>query len=411
MVSRRKDNDLDTLAALGEQAKASGDPSGFMTDGLVSSDFSVVLSGCLDFDPELPEYARKQIATKVTYDPKLPRPITADVLLRQCSKLEREYLSLPKRKFRLLTEISLWWTIDVPPTRIGSTALTFKSKNARGFKERARLYREMKSTVGFDLPRHYMQLSALVTARTPDEAAERALKDIDILRASWNLAINRGKAWRHSGGRPPPINEIRLSPFHTVHESNGKLIDHQFWYDPGYSCPAKPYNDSVKFVRLLSFAKKLRTRLAKLPYRPEIEEGLIRYVRALDSSDLNDAFLRLWSLLEFLTDSSYDPYKVATRRAAFMFADRERSQLVLTHLTNYRNRFVHAGSETNDIEPLVFMLKRYVDALLIFHIGNVFGFESRTDAARFMDHPTSYSEIDIRVKRLRQARKFLSSDS
>ena len=84
-------------------------------------------------------------------------------------------------------------------------------------------------------------------------------------------------------------------------------------------------------------------------------------VRALDSADLNGAFLRLWSLLEHLTDSTHEPYKVATRRAAFMFADRERSQLVLSNLTNYRNRFVHVGSETGDIESLVFQLKTLRD--------------------------------------------------
>jgi hypothetical protein len=31
-----------------------------------------------------------------------------------------------------------------------------------------------------------------------------------------------------------------------------------------------------------------------------------------------------------------------------MFADGERSQLFLTHLTNHRNRFVHAGSDTDE---------------------------------------------------------------
>ena len=120
----------------------------------------------------------------------------------------------------------------------------------------------------------------------------------------------------------------------------------------------------------------MRLKVAKLPYCSDIEGALIRYVRALDSADLNDTFLRLWSLLEYLTDSGHDPYKVATRRAAFMFADRERSMLVLTHLTNHRNRFVHAGSDTDEIESLVFLLKRYVDCLLIFHLGNRFAFTS-----------------------------------
>ena len=157
----------------------------------------------------------------------------------------------------------------------------------------------------------------------------------------------------------------------------------------------------------MAFAKNLRTRLSNLPYREDIESALIRYVRALDSADLNDAFLRLWSLLEYLTDSTNDPYKVATRRAAFMFADRDSSHLVLSNLTNHRNRFVHVGSETEDIESLVFQLKRYVDALLLFHLGNRFGFASRTEASLFMDLPPNKDELDLRIRRLQQARRFI----
>ena len=90
-----------------------------------------------------------------------------------------------------------------------------------------------------------------------------------------------------------------------------------------------------------------------------------------------------------------------------MFADRERSQLVLSNLTSHRNRFVHVGSETDDIESLVFQLKRYVDALLLFHLGNRFGFKSRSEAAQFMDQPPDRIELELRAKRLQQAMRFI----
>ena len=154
MVTRRKDNDLSTLAARVEQAKADGDPGGFISGGLVTSDFAIVLAGCLEFDPELPEFECKRIALKVAHNPALPRPITAEVLLRLCSKHEREYLSKPKQSFRLLTEISLWSTVDVPTTRIGATTLTFKPKQSKGFTERAKLFQVSQATVGFELPKH-----------------------------------------------------------------------------------------------------------------------------------------------------------------------------------------------------------------------------------------------------------------
>lgn len=408
MATRRKDTDLTALAARAERAKADGDPGGFITGGFVSSDFSLVLGGCIEFHIDLPEFERKRIVRRVSHDAKTSRPITADSLLKQCSKLEQEYLALSMKPFRLLTEISISRTIDVPRTNVGQTTVTFNPRTVRGFSERSRLFNESRGTVGFALPDHYMRVSALVSARTPYEAAEKALNVIDLVRASWNLSLNRGKAWRHSGGRPSPVNDIRLSPFHTVHDSVGALATETYWYDPGFSKPAGLYSDKSRFSKLQEFAQNLRTRLTQLPYRSDIESALIRYVRALDSADLNDAFLRLWSLLEYLTDSGHDPYKVATRRAAFMFQDRERAQLVLTHLTQHRNRFVHAGSESDEIESLVFLLKRHVDSLLLFHLGNSFGFATRAEAARFMDLPPNRDEINLRIRRLRSARKFIS---
>ncbi len=408
MATRRKDTDLTALAARAECAKANGDSDDFISGGFANSDFSIILGGCIEFHKDLPEFERKRIVRRVSHDSKTSRPITADSLLKQCTILEHEYLALPMKPFRLLTEISISRTIDIPRTNVGQTTVTFNPRTVSGFSERSRLFNESRGSVGFALPDHYMQVSVLVSARTPYEAAEKALNVIDLVRASWNLSLNRGKAWRLSGGRPSPVNDIRLSPFHTVHDPMGALATQTYWYDPGFSKPAGLYSDKTRFSKLQEFAKNLRTRLTLLPYRSDIESALIRYVRALDSADLNDAFLRLWSLLEYLTDSGHDPYKVATRRAAFMFQDRERAQLVLTHLTQHRNRFVHAGSDSNEIESLVFLLKRHVDSLLLFHLGNSFGFATRAEAARFMDLPPNRDEIDLRIRRLRSARKFIS---
>jgi hypothetical protein len=409
MASPRKNTDLSALAARAERAKAGDDHSGFITGGFGASEFSIILGGCVEFHAEVPELECKRIVSRVAYDPAIVRPITRESLLKHCTRLEQEYLLLPMKSFRLLTEISLWWTIEVPHTRAGTATITFDPKTVKGFAERSRLFNETRATENFALPAHYKRVSALVSARTPSEAAEKALNAIDLVRASWNLSLNRGKAWRHSSDLRSPVNDIRLSPFHTVHDLSGALATDTYWYDPGYTAPAKLYSDKPRFSKLQEFAKNLRKKLSHLPYRQDIESALLRYVRALDSADLNDAFLRLWSLLEYLTDSSHDPYKVAMRRAAFIFRDRERAQLVLAHLTQHRNRFVHAGSDSDEIESLVFLLKRHVDALLLFHLGNPFAFITREEAARFMDLPPSRVEIDLRIDQLRSARKFVSA--
>ena len=257
MASSRKDTDLAALAARAESAKSDGDPAGFLSGGFATSDFSLILGGWIEFHPDLPEFERKKILISVSFDSAIARPITANSLLKQCSKLEQEYLALPKIQFRLLSEISLLWTIDVPRTKVGQTTITFNPKRVKGFAERSRLLNDSRAELGFVLPNHYKRLSALVSARTPFEAAEMALNGIDLMRASWNLAINRGKIWRYSSGSPSPVNEIRLLPFHTVHDSTGTLATETYWFDPGYAKPASLYSDKPQFSGLQEFAKKL----------------------------------------------------------------------------------------------------------------------------------------------------------
>jgi hypothetical protein len=320
--------------------------------------------------------------------------------------LEQEYLAQPLKKYRLLTEVSLWWTLDMKSTKVEDCSITFKSKRDRAFSLRAQLASDSASTLGFQLPKNYMRVVVNVTSRTPSEAAERSLEALDLLRASWNLTLNRGKTWRYSS-TPSPVNDIRLSPFHTVHELSGAVIENSFWYEPSFRKPINPFNDKSKFLRVQNTAKILRQQLRKSPYSDDLRNAMIRYVRALDSADLNDTFLRLWSLLEYLTDSSHDPYKVATRRAAFLFRDKDRSQLVLANLTSFRNRFVHAGVDSEQIESLVFQLKRYVDALLLFHLGNSLSFTSRSEAANFMDLPTNVAALNGKMRRILQAIKFV----
>jgi hypothetical protein len=377
--------------------------------GFEHSELVIVLGGMIEFAAAIPELERRKILNKATFEAGGKGKITPTLLLQSCHKQETEYLRRPLTAFRLLTGVSLASVHNLPSIRIGSSAITFNPKAQVARQHRAKLYSDAKFSLGFDLPTQYMDVSVTVKARSPFEGAQRALDAIDLARATWNLALNRGKDWRISSGRPRPVNDILLGPFHTMHNEDGSLATESWWYDPGYSGPAQPFMDRAKIDRLFTFSKKLRTRLSQSAYPDELANSLVRYVRALDAADLNDAFLRLWSILEFLTDSTFNPYKVAVRRAAFMFAERDYSVQVLTHLMNHRNRFVHAGTDTAEIESLVYLLKRYVDALLMFHIGNLFKFKSRASAALFMDLPPSKSQIDQRIRRLRNAHKFVTA--
>jgi hypothetical protein len=65
---------------------------------------------------------------------------------------------------------------------------------------------------------------------------------------------------------------------------------------------------------------------------------------------------------------------------------------ILKHLNRYRNRTVHAGQETEAVEPLLYQLKFYAERLLEFHLSAIPAFDSVEDAAVFLD---TASEEDV----------------
>lgn len=113
-----------------------------------------------------------------------------------------------------------------------------------------------------------------------------------------------------------------------------------------------------------------------------------------------------YGALELLTATKNASYAVTIRRAAFMFEERDYSFQFLSYLREYRNNSVHAGSESDEIEALLYQLKRYVEALLAFHVTNKFNCASMEDASKFMDLPSSKRLLDEEIKKLKFAKKF-----
>jgi hypothetical protein len=122
--------------------------------------------------------------------------------------------------------------------------------------------------------------------------------------------------------------------------------------------------------------------------------------------DWEGAFLKLWSVLELLTNSCRDNNIVTARRTAYIYDDRDFALQVLKHLRDYRNRSVHADIDNTAIEIYVYQLKSFVEALLGFHLGSSYGFESMEEAARFLELPSDRDAIETRIRMLQYAQRF-----
>lgn len=254
-----------------------------------------------------------------------------------------------------------------------------------------------------------MTVCVSVEERTLEAAADKALDRLDCIRGIWNLFENRRHWVRHSGGLRKPVNQILLGPIHTLHKKTGELATDLWWYEPQYRGQVNVYKDVRKINPMYKFMRDVRKLLNASLYKKELVEGILRYVRALDARDWNDAYLRLWSVLEHLTSTVSEPYGVTIRRASFLFEDIKYNLQVLSHLRDIRNDLVHSGSEPNDIEIMMYRLKYYVECLMEFHLANRCKFVSLADTGGFLDVNPDSKWIAKKMRALRLASKFLSN--
>ena len=91
--------------------------------------------------------------------------------------------------------------------------------------------------------------------------------------------------------------------------------------------------------------------------------------------------------MESPTDSSIGDYDAIIRRTVSLFGEADFHKQVLKHLRHFRNRVVHAGEGTEEIETLLFQLRRYVQELITFHATNDLRFERFEEACEFLDLP------------------------
>jgi hypothetical protein len=265
-----------------------------------------------------------------------------------------------------------------------------------------------------ELPRerpHWERYSAVrvsARARSVEQAAESTLDALDLLRGIWNLYFNRGVPWRSSYGRRQPINTIVLGPIHSLHEPSGKLATDRFWWSADYAGPRKPIRLAPELERLRNFERLIRRYLSKSSYREDIEASIRRYTRTLDSPHWNAAFVQLWGLLEHLTDTSNMGYENTIRRALFLYHKDERNynRQILRHLRHYRNRVVHSGYETDEIELLLYQLKRFVERVLLYHIFATPSFSRREDTAQFMQLPADLPELQRQIRMMQLALRY-----
>lgn len=332
-------------------------------------------------------------------------------VIQHISRLEEQHKKKPMLQFYMAGCVSVNSKDRIAPVRSPHYQIKFGQDVQRKVLNQETTYRRVfLQAENRDFPRGYLRFVVSVRGKTPAEAGWQALDTVDYYRALWNLRLNSQCYWRMSSGAVNPVNRIVLGPLQTLFTSDLTLIDDQWWHDQGYRGPHKVLDVTDIWGDLRRYDLRARKKINASPCKDMIVDGLLRYVRALDGRDYESVFLKLWSLLEHLTQNNKDKKDVTIiRRAAFVWKDHEFNKEILLHLKEIRNRMVHLDHFGGRGETVVYQLKRYVEAMLAFHIGSGGKFKSKEQVWHFLDLDPNPKNLSDRSGLIKRGIKFRAS--
>jgi len=387
--------------------RASGGESTVSFDGFQIQDLLAVTISAIDFDEEIPELRRRRIVTQAVFKIAARHTLSSRNLLASINRLESEWKAADLKRYTFLSSMSVKYFYRLRRVNARGITITFNDESPSEI-EQTDVGRRSEFSIHSSLPKDYTNVRAFVDARDEDEASEFAFDAIDLIRGIWCYYFNSRK-WSRESQIPTEVNDIKLGPLHLLRESPKR-----WWFDPDYPGHVKPKNIEKEWYYLKKFQHSVQRDLRESNFGRDLEEAIIRYVRALDERNLDTAFLRLWGVLEYLTDTTEMPYKHTVQRAAFAYPEVPFLHTqTLAHLRNYRNLSVHRGEHSRDVERFVFQLKRYVEHLLWYLLRKGRPFATLKEASEFLDLSPYPDELDERISdarsrldMLKRARRF-----
>jgi hypothetical protein len=225
-------------------------------EGFAFQEMQAVLQTSFGFDPEVPEFERHKILHDAVFSVGAKGIISKETLAAGIDRLEREYLKGVKRRFTLVSSLSMIYGGYLRPIRMGEVSIRFFDRAPRRY-----VLPPAGGVMSWPVllhPEEYTVVASSVFARNAYEAFEQATSLLDELRAEWNFSRNRKITRKLVSSRLAPINDIRFGPYHTVHDSTGALAVQTYWHDPQYRLqpPVDPSREWSKVSSDVAFVRR-----------------------------------------------------------------------------------------------------------------------------------------------------------
>lgn len=367
------------------------------------------LYNMLAFPTQLSHSKKRYILSRAISNTGLKTEIDSKNVLAEMKRLLNEYINQKEQEFVLLASISI--KQDSLPVRIVKfDNLTIKF--IQGDIPKKYISRKDIKITPLDMKLHlelssknYTNILIYIKAKEPNWAVEHATQCLDIYRGILSLYINYASEF---GSEWSPINRIRLGSIYTVHNKNGELHEEgRYWFEPNYMYTEPISLPTSRQRSLKSYFKYMHTAIRKAKYKSNLEDAVVRYVRALDEKDQNVAFLQIWGALESLLSYGEGNNSKLPARGAFLFPESEYHEQILEHLRLYRNESVHAGTRNADVKEYCYQAQFYFRQVLFFYIKESGLFGTIQEANEFLDLPKDMQKLKEKLNSINAQRKLI----
>lgn len=321
-------------------------------------------------------------------------PIAPASLLDACDGLAAEFLRKPTSDYIAVTTLSIG---DVPSREIlvGERSISVLSERGK-FAIPDVAIRHFHDCGEIE-SKKYTIISVPARGRSVSEAIDDALSVIHLLRGLWSLFVTY-HSWSISSGSPKrqAIGSIHTGPFYTLHHPDGRAVDDIYWYAHHVSDERKVFEGSHKWPKIEENRQWAMDQLSKLKYRLDVQNLLVRYAEALDQNDMEIAFLKMWSILEHMTNTVGANYDETIERCIWLFAEKDRllARDMLKSVRVHRNRIVHAGDSGIEGDQVAYLLKLFVDTHLLQLLRNPCSCESLKEYGELLSMSCDTKELE-----------------
>ena len=296
-------------------------------------------------------------------------------LLSELKNKINAYIRKPLRKFIVLLPLhstggalirKRWFNIQGTRFYKSDWLKVHNISGWKSFKNRAKDIRYLTSNLEeqiLPMQQYFTPLIANVDARSTSEAFQIANKKYEIIRSILNLNFTFGKV-TFQFGPPIPLGEILPPIFYGLFDEKGSYISLYFNEESYIYKTISLKNNDIEYLnRMIKRIDKMEEDIKSV-----FIDSLLKYVRALDTSDWRDAFLTLWQILENLSLSSLSSgitmRQISSRVKNLMGPTDILHKELIDSLVDTRNKLVHLGKFSKSGLMEVNFIKIIVDQAL-----------------------------------------------